>query len=82
MCDNKLTLDVNFGGELVEITVTCGDLYTDGHRTQTAQCPTCGAKAIANYPQGWRYYPGDVCKHGTYIGGDRDCACGKCEMGD
>ena len=35
------------------------------------------------YPQGWRYYPGDVCRHGTYVGGSGvDLMCGACEMGE
>ena len=34
------------------------------------------------YPQGWRYYAGDTCKHGVYIGGEYDCACYKCEVGE
>jgi hypothetical protein len=33
------------------------------------------------YPQGWRYYPGDVCPHGKYTGGcGVDLMCGYCEM--
>jgi len=62
-----------------EIEINCGDIYNDGHNTKTAMCPTCGLKAVADYPQGWEYAPGDRCKHGTYIGGDRDCACHCCE---
>lgn len=35
------------------------------------------------YPQGWNYYPGDVCPHGMYTGGSGiDWMCGPCEMGD
>ena len=35
------------------------------------------------YPQGWRSYPGDVCRHGMYTGGSGiDWMCGQCEMGD
>jgi hypothetical protein len=35
------------------------------------------------FPQGWSYYPGDTCKHGTYVGGcGADYMCGACEMGD
>ena len=37
----------------------------------------------AEYPQGWNYYPGDVCRHGRYTGGcGVDWMCGPCEMGD
>ena len=35
------------------------------------------------YPQGWRYYAGDVCPHGMYTGGcGADVMCGPCESGD
>lgn len=43
-------------------------------------CDTCERKAEKQYPQGWRYYPGDVCKHGVYTGGSGiDWICGRCE---
>ena len=41
---------------------------------------TVEKKLEKQYPQGWRYYPGDICKHGTYVGGDYDCACARCEL--
>lgn len=59
--------------------------------------PTCGtwrdgglvlcdqhlAQASRDYPQGWNYYPGDVCPHGKYTGGSGiDWMCGACEMAD
>jgi hypothetical protein len=35
------------------------------------------------YPQGWNYYPGDVCCHGVYVGGcGIDWMCGPCEDGE
>jgi hypothetical protein len=35
------------------------------------------------YPQGWKYSPGDTCKHGTYVGGmGIDHMCHWCEIGD
>ena len=34
------------------------------------------------YPQGWDYYPGDICKHGKYVGGmGVDHMCQLCELG-
>lgn len=35
------------------------------------------------YPQGWRTIPGDICKHGNYVGNDYgpDFICGQCEEG-
>ena len=39
--------------------------------------------ASKRYPQGWNYYPGDVCPHGKYVGGSGiDRMCGYCEMGE
>jgi hypothetical protein len=80
MCDNKVTMNIRNHADLDtrEITFKCGDYTSNG----LAQCDECEAKANADYPQGWVHYPGDKCKHGTYIGGDRDCACYKCEEGD
>jgi hypothetical protein len=52
-------------------------------RSGTVLCDACLAKAEQRYPQGWSYYPGDVCKHGMYTGGTGiDWMCGPCEMGD
>lgn len=58
----------------------CGS-WKPGHGT--VLCPTHLAQARRQYPQGWAYYPGDVCKHGKYTGGcGADLMCGPCEMGD
>ena len=57
----------------------CGDMY----RGETVLCPKHLAQAEREYPQGWRAYPGDVCRHGVYVGGcGADLMCGRCEMGD
>lgn len=46
-------------------------------------CDPCEDKANARYPHGWRYYPGDTCPHGTYVGGSGiDWICGYCEGGE
>lgn len=46
-------------------------------------CPRCLRVMQLTFPQGWRYYPGDKCKHGVYVGGcGADLMCGKCEFGD
>jgi len=35
------------------------------------------------FPQGWLYYPGDLCPHGVYVGGcGADYMCGHCENGE
>jgi len=46
-------------------------------------CDECYPIYSLLYPQGWQTYPGDVCEHGTYVGGcGRDWLCGPCELGD
>ena len=60
-----------------ERPVYCGSTGTNGVRTL---CKRCEELANTNYPQGWRYYPGDTCKHGKYVGGcGADLMCGACE---
>jgi hypothetical protein len=45
-------------------------------------CERCETKLHGIFPQGWRYYPGDVCQHGVYVGGcGADYMCGRCESG-
>lgn len=57
----------------------CGESYGG----QMELCDPCMADAQEFYPQGWRYYPGDVCKHGRYVGGiGADYMCGACELGE
>ncbi|HEY1292830.1 MAG TPA: hypothetical protein VGJ60_07125 [Chloroflexota bacterium] len=68
---------VDFRGNAHE--VSCGSW----HGGERSLCEGCTARAERDYPQGWRGYPGDVCRHGTYVGGSgRDVLCGRCEMGD
>lgn len=59
--------------------VYCGDT-TQGEREY---CGPCFDELKEMYPQGWHYYPGDVCPHGKYVGGcGADLMCGRCEMGE
>jgi hypothetical protein len=59
--------------------VPCGNWY--GGEQQL--CEKCVRRAEREYPQGWRYYPGDVCRHGVYTGGiGVDRMCGRCEIGE
>ena len=61
------------------IEVRCGTTWN----SEMHLCPECDEKALERYPQGWRYYPGDTCKPGTYVGGcGVDHMCGLCESGD
>jgi len=79
------------GSTLNEATGEWVDEYSDPypvmcrswHGGHQVLCDPCEAEAEQRYPQGWRYYPGDVCKHGTYTGGcGIDWMCGPCEMGE
>jgi|WetSurMetagenome_2_1015567.scaffolds.fasta_scaffold280367_1 hypothetical protein len=77
MCDTNITAMWRKDG--TEVIMKCGDYFAGGKLL----CRPCEEKAKKDYPQGWRYYPGDVCKHGTYVGGcGIDWMCGKCEMGE
>ena len=60
--------------------VICGDhvagkgvVFCDDHELELAK----------RYPQGWVDHPGDVCKHGKYLGGSGyDKMCQYCEDGE
>jgi len=58
--------------------VKCGETGFDG---RLWLCDACVKTATVKYPQGWRNVPGDVCKHGTYVGDlyGPDFLCGACE---
>jgi hypothetical protein len=46
-------------------------------------CGYCRPLYEQRYPQGWQSYPGDVCPHGTYVGGcGVDHLCPACEAGE
>jgi len=75
-CSVDVVYDYNRRGN--EMVTQCGEW-----RSRTILCKACLATAELRYPQGWSYYPGDVCKHGMYTGGSGiDWMCGPCEMGD
>jgi hypothetical protein len=58
---------------------SCGRYYGG----QKLLCGDCQVRALAKYPQGWQCYPGDTCRHGTYVGGSgADYLCDPCEMGE
>lgn len=59
------------------IIVKCGDWA----RGEVQLCERCTRIAHLEYPQGWYYYPGDVCPHGRYTGGcGVDIICPNCEL--
>lgn len=61
------------------ITAKCGTY----RRGVVQLCEQHRAEAEARYPQGWRGYPGDTCKHGVYVGGVmEDFMCAACEAGE
>ena len=73
-CTRPVTVGYRRDGE--EINVPCGTYYAGNKEL----CDRCDAAARRRFPQGWRYYPGDVCEHGTYVGGcGADLMCGACE---
>lgn len=46
-------------------------------------CDELERQMLVKYPHGWRHYPGDICRHGVYVGGSGiDWMCGRCEMGE
>ncbi len=60
-----------------ERPIYCGSWDANG----TVLCDKCEADMKKRYPQGWQSYPGDVCKHGVYVGGSGiDWMCHACEM--
>lgn len=53
------------------------------HGGEQQLCEYHTRAAELRYPQGWRGYPGDTCRHGVYTGGSGiDWMCGPCELGD
>lgn len=74
-CGAKET-DWKFGRE---VALVCGSYYGG----EMFLCTACEAAASFEYPQGWRGYPGDTCKHGVYVGGcGVDWMCAHCELGE
>ena len=71
-------------GEVVEftrsngeefLTSTCGTFVYPQYR----YCEKCFDMYIKRHPQGGSGYPGDICSHGNYVGGQADVQCGYCE---
>ena len=80
-CKNKVSQWVPKGYGYKEIKLPCGS--TDIHG-RTLICEECLGKLEKQYPQGWINHPGDVCKHGNYVGdpGGQDYLCYLCEDGE
>ncbi len=82
-CTNKASQWIANGAGLgiKEVKSRCGSTGTHG---QQLICDECEARMEKQYPQGWRDVPGDICKHGNYVGdaGGPDYICGRCEDGE
>ena len=81
-CGQKVTQYVLRGWTTRAIDMSCGSTSVHG---DVLLCPACEWKAKRDYPQGWRHYPGDTCRHGTYLGCHEDNderLCGACEAGE
>lgn len=77
-CNEQVTLGVRRLGS-TPVYGRCGDT---GHYGSKVHCSACETQLQVRYPQGWRFYPGDVCEHGAYVGGcGADHICGYCEEG-
>lgn len=59
-----------------DITTTCGTHVYPEYR----YCAMCFEWYSKRHSHGWKVYPGDVCVHGTYVGGmEGDVQCFYCE---
>jgi len=76
-CRHKVCADVHANG--TPIMVLCGTSWAG----EIKLCTPCTKKYLKQYPQGWKYYPGDTCRHGVYVGGiGADYMCSYCESGE
>ena len=77
-CTNKVSQYVPRGYGYKEIQLPCGSTGIHGEQLL---CEECMEKFAELYPQGWRDVPGDICKHGNYIGNScgPDYICMECE---
>jgi len=76
-CHNKVSQFIPRGFFYKEIFTPCGSTSIQG---DTLLCEECEFKCLEQYPQGWREHPGDLCRHGTYVGDRRgDYVCAACE---
>jgi len=71
----KVTVEFTRSNGEEFLTSTCGTYVYPEYR----YCDKCFTQFAAKYPQGWSVYPGDVCSHGNYVGGQADVQCGYCE---
>ena len=77
-CKNTVAQHVPSHWSYKTVYMRCGSTSTHG---DTLLCEQCTHEAARQYPQGWRHTPGDLCRHGNYVGdaGGPDYLCGQCE---
>lgn len=76
-CSESVVVGTRRDGSPIE--TACGKWWA-GERMF---CSSCESAYLEKYPQGWVGYPGDVCRHGRYVGGcGIDHICPQCEYGD
>lgn len=78
MCTNLVTQYVPKGYGYKEISMKCGSTSIHG---VAIYCQKCEETYKERYPQGYRNVPGDICKHGCYVGDafGPDYLCPECE---
>ena len=80
-CGKEVIQMVARGYGYKECKSVCGQTSIYGSQLL---CEECMEKLSKKYPQGWDETPGDICRHGNYVGtpGGADYICGACEDGD
>jgi hypothetical protein len=80
-CGKRMTQMVPTQYHYKEVPAKCGQ--TSIHGSQLL-CNDCKRRLEQRYPQGWVNTPGDLCKHGNYVGdaGGPDYICDLCEDGE
>ena len=72
--------------EVVTVLATEARPHADTRQRGFSLCGRCSALAFCFacqatwrdvFPQGWRFVPGDLCRHGTFLPGPRD-TCASC----
>lgn len=78
MCKNLVSQHVPRGYGYKEVKLPCGSTSIHGDQLL---CADCLQEAEKMYPQGWEVTPGDICKHGVYVGDEfgPDYMCIYCE---
>lgn len=78
-CKNKVAQHIPRGYGVKTVYSPCGSTGING---ELLLCDDCIAEYEKIYPQGWKHVPGDLCKHGNYVGdySGPDYMCHICEL--